>query len=130
MPPQCLACNAVVDAPGNLCPDCFSQFNFITPPTCHACGVPLDATVTDDLLCGACVREPLVYAQARAVFLYENASRSTGVTVDTGVLVRTKAIRSQGKLSHKARQRNVARAFSVRRPSAVGANVFCWLTTC
>lgn len=75
MPPQCLACNAVVSAPGNLCPDCFSQFNFVTPPVCSACGVPLEVHADDGLLCGVCLRDPPVFTQARAVFLYETVSR-------------------------------------------------------
>ncbi len=76
MLPQCLICNAVVEAPGNLFAACFSEVNFVTPPICQSCGVPLDATISDDLLCGECVREHPVFTRARAVFLYESKSRS------------------------------------------------------
>lgn len=182
LPPQCLACNAVVGAPGNLCPDCFSAFNFITAPMCHACGVPLEGVADDELVCGACIQAPSAFGHARAAFVYETASRAlvlklkhgdrtdaavhlarwmaraggallercdvivpvplhrwrllmrtynqsallanalgkmTAKPVAADVLARTKSTRSQGGLNRKARHRNVARAFSVRRPSMV-----------
>ncbi len=75
LPPQCLACNAVVDTPGHLCGACFGNFTFITPPHCGICGLPLEQTITDDLICGACVAERPVYGQARAVFIYDKHSR-------------------------------------------------------
>lgn len=75
MPPQCLACNKAVGAPGSLCPTCFSQLNFVASPVCEVCGVPLEPLAGDGLLCGACVRELPVFNRARAVFLYEDASR-------------------------------------------------------
>ncbi|MGE3335644.1 MAG: ComF family protein [Rhodospirillaceae bacterium] len=75
LPPQCLACNAVVDTPGHLCGACFGRFTFITPPHCGICGLPLDQTITDDLICGACVVERPVYGQARAAFIYDEHSR-------------------------------------------------------
>lgn len=75
LPPQCLACNAVVDTPGHLCGACFGHFTFITPPHCGICGLPLDQTVTEDLICGACVVERPAYGQARAAFIYDDHSR-------------------------------------------------------
>ena len=44
LPPQCLACSAVVEAPGQLCADCFKSFTFIAPPHCGICGLPLGQT--------------------------------------------------------------------------------------
>ncbi|MCA0200396.1 MAG: ComF family protein [Proteobacteria bacterium] len=75
LPPQCLACSAVVDTPGHLCGTCFGRFTFITPPHCGICGLPLDQTITDDLICGACVVERPAYGQARAAFIYDAHSR-------------------------------------------------------
>lgn len=75
LPPQCLACSTVVDTPGHLCGDCFGHFTFITPPHCGVCGLPLDQTVTEDLICGACVAERPVYERARAAFVYDEHSR-------------------------------------------------------
>jgi ComF family protein len=75
LPPQCLACNTVVDTPGHLCGTCFGRFTFITPPHCGVCGLPLDQTVTEDLICGACVAERPSYGRARAAFVYDSHSR-------------------------------------------------------
>ncbi len=75
LPPQCLACNAAVDSPGNLCAGCFSTFTFITPPYCECCGVPLETPVIEDVFCGSCLRERPAFGQARAVFLYTDTSK-------------------------------------------------------
>ena len=75
LPPQCLACSAIVEKPGHLCSSCFARFTFITPPHCGICGLPIDQAITDDLICGACVVERPSYGRARAVFLYDDHSR-------------------------------------------------------
>ncbi len=75
LPPQCLSCDGIVDTPGNLCADCFSKFTFITPPCCERCGIPFEGAIIDDLLCGACVREPPTFTRARAAFIYDAQSR-------------------------------------------------------
>jgi len=75
LPPQCLACSTIVDTPGHLCGTCFGRFTFITPPHCGICGLPLDQTVTEDLVCGACVAERPSYGRARAAFIYDDNSR-------------------------------------------------------
>lgn len=76
LPPQCLACNAIVDTPGALCAGCFSRFTFITRPHCETCGVPLDSPVIEDAVCGACLRDRPAFARARAAFVYDADSKS------------------------------------------------------
>ena len=39
LPPQCVTCDAPVDAPGLMCADCFRRTAFITEPFCSRCGV-------------------------------------------------------------------------------------------
>lgn len=75
LPPQCLACRALVDTPGNLCADCFAQFTFITAPYCDRCGLPLETPIIEDVVCGACLKDPPAYAHARAAFVYDAISR-------------------------------------------------------
>lgn len=75
LPPQCLVCHALVDTPGNLCADCFGNFTFITKPHCERCGIPLETPVIEDVVCGACLKDPPSYAGARAAFVYDDASR-------------------------------------------------------
>ena len=45
LPPHCLTCDALVDAPGRFCPDCFRQAGFIVEPCCARCGVPFSYAV-------------------------------------------------------------------------------------
>ncbi len=76
LPPQCLACNAVVAAPGSLCADCFGRVDFIAPPLCERCGTPFEGAVIDDLVCGACLKDPPAFSRARAAFVYAEDSRA------------------------------------------------------
>lgn len=76
LPPQCLSCSAVVDAPGNLCAACFQKFTFITAPHCERCGVPFDTPVIDDLVCGTCLKNAPSFSRARAAFVYGEDSRA------------------------------------------------------
>jgi ComF family protein len=75
LPPRCLGCGAEVDASGALCATCFGGFTFIAAPMCRVCGVPLEAASDVDLMCGECLRARPDYNQARAVFLYDDASK-------------------------------------------------------
>lgn len=75
LPPQCLCCNAVVEPPGRLCPDCWERVEFIAPPICACCGYPFEYDTGPEALCGACSREPPPYARARAVMRYDEDSR-------------------------------------------------------
>jgi ComF family protein len=81
LPPQCLACRALVDQPGLLCGRCYSEVRWITPPICRQCGVPLQAaagiagSAQIDLACGRCLAEPPRFARARAAFVYDGAAR-------------------------------------------------------
>lgn len=77
LPPQCLACDALVDQPGSLCAACFNQFSFITRPYCQCCGLPFETAVSeDDLMCGACMKDRPAFGRARAVFAYKDTARS------------------------------------------------------
>ena len=75
LPPQCLACNAVVDDAGALCAACFARVTFVAPPYCDVCGVPFETPVAGATLCGACLAEPPAFGRARAVFVYDGESR-------------------------------------------------------
>ena len=79
MPPRCLRCGVIVADPRALCADCFEATTFITPPFCTRCGIPFVdayASALDNLVCGACLDHPPEFDQTRAVFLYDENSRS------------------------------------------------------
>jgi len=100
LPPQCLACSAVVETPGQVCGACFKTFTFIAPPHCGICGLPLDQTVTEDLICGACVVERPAYGQARAAFIYDAHSKPLVLKLKHGD--RTDMAAHLGKWLHRA----------------------------
>ncbi len=80
LPPQCLGCGVLVDSTGGLCADCWTAITFIGAPQCAQCGLPFEFAEPDqppvsDVLCASCVRHPPVFAQARAVMAYDDASR-------------------------------------------------------
>jgi ComF family protein len=75
LPPRCLACGATVDQAGLLCTGCWSSLNFIAPPLCVCCGLPFAYQVAEQSRCLACVASPPPFARARAVLVYDDASR-------------------------------------------------------
>jgi ComF family protein len=80
LPPQCLSCGAATDAPGKLCATCWAKIVWLAAPLCACCGCPfefdpLDGDDSEALVCGACLRAPPLFARARAVFRYDDASR-------------------------------------------------------
>lgn len=75
LPPQCLRCGAMVDAPGVLCAPCWDRIVFLGPPECHSCGLPFEYDAGEGALCGACARKRPPYRRARAAMVYDNASR-------------------------------------------------------
>ncbi len=75
-PPQCLNCDTLVPTHGTLCLECWQGLRFISDPHCQCCGIPFDFALGKDALCGQCLRERPPFAQARAVFRYDEASRT------------------------------------------------------
>jgi ComF family protein len=77
LPPQCLTCDAPVDAPGRFCAACFSRLSFITEPCCTGCGVPFAHTGQGgpERLCPACRLHPGPWGRARGALRYDDQSR-------------------------------------------------------
>ena len=75
LPPHCLTCDALVDAPGRFCPACFRQTSFITAPLCLSCGVPFVHARHDAIVCDDCAIDPPPWGEARAALAYDAHSR-------------------------------------------------------
>jgi ComF family protein len=76
LPPRCLACGAIVESQGGLCPACWKGLTFLGDPQCACCGLPLPFAIGDeDVVCGACIARPPSFARARSVLGYDDASR-------------------------------------------------------
>ena len=53
-----------------LCPACIRAFEPMTSPLCTRCGVMFPSRVSEDHLCGTCMRHPVTYRRARAAGVY------------------------------------------------------------
>jgi ComF family protein len=84
LPPRCLACGEAVESVGTLCAACWSRLRFLAPPHCAACGYPFEFDPGPGALCGACLREPPAFERARAVVVYDEASRPLVVAFKHG----------------------------------------------
>lgn len=77
LPPQCLTCDAPVDAPGRFCAACFGRVHFITAPFCVRCATPFAHASEGgpDRVCGNCAENRPPWRQARAALRYDEHSR-------------------------------------------------------
>jgi ComF family protein len=73
LPPNCLACDTVVEAEGQFCLSCFRKASFISAPMCRHCGVPLPHghAVGASGLCLVCAAAPPAFTRARAALRYD-----------------------------------------------------------
>jgi ComF family protein len=75
LPPLCLACSEIVEAPGALCAACWQGFSFIAPPHCARCACPFAQDLGEGALCAGCLARPPRYRRARAALVYDGKSR-------------------------------------------------------
>jgi ComF family protein len=75
LPPRCLGCGATVADVGTLCGACWSAVRFIGGGACDRCGVPFGHEVPGRTVCAACAAAPPAFARARAVMVYDAATR-------------------------------------------------------
>lgn len=76
LPVRCMLCGATVAEDGALCAECWDDMTFLGPPACACCGYPFEYEVPSESLCAACQRRAPEFDRARAVFAYDDASRS------------------------------------------------------
>jgi ComF family protein len=69
-PPACVACDAVLPAPGFFCADCALLVTESTPAACPRCAEP---GAFGAGACPRCLRRPPAFGRAWAAFAYEGA---------------------------------------------------------
>ena len=87
-PPRCPMNGQVVEGQGMLTSEAWQNLNFINDPQCVRCGMPFEFMqdsaneISNDnsnnnshQLCGACIKYPPIFNQARSVLVYNDASR-------------------------------------------------------
>ena len=75
LPPQCLACGAIVDTPHRLCGTCFRGIDHIAAPQCAVCGLPFEIDMESDALCAGCAADRPPFNRARAAMRYGGVAR-------------------------------------------------------
>ncbi|MBI1252567.1 MAG: ComF family protein [Alphaproteobacteria bacterium] len=83
-PPRSLLTGRVVDRPGVIEADAWTQLSFLTEPLCSRCGFPLPEPAGDDAVCGACAADAPVYDRARAALAYNDAARTLVLDLKRG----------------------------------------------
>ena len=71
-PAQCLACDALVDAEGALCPECWAQTPFVAGLACDGCGAPLPGRSEGAERCDECL-SGRPWSRGRAALRYGGA---------------------------------------------------------
>ncbi|UMM63363.1 ComF family protein [Aristophania vespae] len=77
-PSVCFLCKEeIADGRGFFCADCFASLRFIIDPYCQYCGEPFacEHLGGKEKCCLSCEENPPPWQQARAVFVYDDASR-------------------------------------------------------
>lgn len=75
-PPQCLTCDAAVEEPGALCPDCWRDLPLIAGLVCDKCGLPLPGDAEEaPVLCDDCLHIARPWGRGRAALLYGERAR-------------------------------------------------------
>lgn len=77
-PLRCAGCGLLVPPPFSrrLCPACLDSLQPITPPFCHACGVPVGGVSVAFASCLRCAKDPPHFGKARALFCYQSSAES------------------------------------------------------
>ncbi len=72
LPLRCLACGAIVDEIGALCPACWTGLELIAAPVCASCGLPFGHDGEPGAVCGGCLAHPPAFDRARAALRYND----------------------------------------------------------
>jgi ComF family protein len=76
LPPLCPSCRRPVADDGGLCPGCWSQLSFITPPYCERLGIPFAYDPGPGVLSMQAIADPPAYERARAAVRYDDVART------------------------------------------------------
>ncbi|MBA2933216.1 ComF family protein [Sphingomonas sp. CGMCC 1.13654] len=84
LPPRCPGCGLIVDGDHRFCVDCWQALEFLGPPACARCAVPLPHDLGDEALCGACHAHPPAFDRAAAAVAYGDVARTVALRLKYG----------------------------------------------
>ncbi|MGN6058729.1 MAG: ComF family protein [Sphingomicrobium sp.] len=82
LPPRCAGCGTIVAEVHSFCSECWRQIEFLGEGGCKTCGVPLEATESEE--CGVCLARPPRIARTRAAVAYGDLTRSLAIRLKYG----------------------------------------------
>ena len=74
LPPRCPACGTITGELHNFCADCWKQIEWLGDAGCRSCGLPLEATDTEN--CAVCLAKPPIIERTRAAVAYGEITRT------------------------------------------------------
>lgn len=84
LPPRCPGCGEIVDGDDRFCADCFAQLQFLGPPQCACCGLPLPSDAGPEARCGECLGTAPAFDRARAPLAYGGPARQVVLALKHG----------------------------------------------
>lgn len=84
LPPRCPGCGQIVDGDDRFCAACFVALQFLGPPQCACCALPLPHDGDPAARCGACLAEPPPFDTARAPLAYGGPARQVVLALKHG----------------------------------------------
>ncbi len=76
LPPLCVACHVPLASHDALCPACWSKVDFIRPPLCDRLGLPMPFDTGGVMISAIAAADPPDYDRARAVARYDGIMRA------------------------------------------------------
>lgn len=75
LPPICYKCRIPLSETNQICSSCWQDINFITQPFCAVKGTPLPFSISKETISAAAIANPPVYRRARSVAEYQGTMR-------------------------------------------------------
>lgn len=84
LPERCPSCGAIATTGGAFCSTCWSALNFLGPPACATCDLPLPYESADSTQCAACLAKPPRHDGIKAAVAYGPIARDVALRLKYG----------------------------------------------
>lgn len=84
LPPRCPGCGVIVDGDHRFCMDCWRQVDFLGPPACVQCALPLPFADDAETRCAACLARPPAFDRTYAAAAYGDLTRLLALKLKYG----------------------------------------------
>lgn len=84
LPPRCPGCGTIVDGDHRFCMACWREIDFLGPPICLQCALPLPVQEEAEMRCAACLARPPAYDRTFAAAAYGDLTRRIALKLKYG----------------------------------------------